>query len=144
MKTIYRQTPLLAFTALILAGCAQIAVVSEQRPAPLPPGSGAEQIATQRIDRGLVEAKTQPVVALGEFAAAARDSLRQLNRNPKDAEARRNYNFAVSRIFSVVSDAKLDPWTHPMRIGTKGEFTLTWKRDPARREPGTLRANSGR
>lgn len=116
--------------ALTVAGCAQVAVVSEQRPAPLPPGPGAEQIATQTIDRGLVEAKTQPVVALGEFAAAARDSLQQLDRNPKDAEARRNYNFAVARIFSVVREAKLDPWTHPLHIGTKGEFTLTWKRDP--------------
>lgn len=116
--------------ALAFAGCAQVAVVSEQRPAPLPPGPGAEQIATQTIDRGLVDTKTQPVVALGEFAAAAHDSLQQLDRNPKDAEARRNYNFAIARIFSVVRDAKLDPWTHPMHIGTKGEFTLTWKRDP--------------
>jgi pimeloyl-ACP methyl ester carboxylesterase/predicted GNAT family acetyltransferase len=62
--------------------------------------------------------------------AAARDSLRQLDRNPANAEARRDYNFAVARIFTVVRDAKLDPWTHPVRVGANGEFTLTWKRDP--------------
>src|SRR5881392_62196 len=112
------------------AGCAQIAVVSEKRPAALPAGSGANRVATQTIDTGLAEEKKQPTVALGAFVAAARDSLRELDRNPADAEARRAYNFAVARIFSVVRDAKLDPWTHPMRVGANGEFTLTWKRDP--------------
>ncbi len=66
----------------------------------------------------------------GCVVAAARDSLRQLDRNPANAEARRAYNFAVARIFTVVRDAKLDPWTQPMRVGVNGEFTLTWKRDP--------------
>jgi pimeloyl-ACP methyl ester carboxylesterase len=112
------------------AGCAQIAVVSEKRPAALPPGSGADQVATQTINRALVEEKKQPIVALGAFVAAARDSLRQLDRNPANAEARRAYNFAVGRIFTVVRDAKLDPWTQPIRVGANGEFTLTWKRDP--------------
>jgi pimeloyl-ACP methyl ester carboxylesterase/predicted GNAT family acetyltransferase len=116
--------------ALAMAGCAQIAVVSEKRPAALPPGSGADQVATQTVNRALVEERKQPMVALGAFVAAARDSLRQLDRNPADAEALRNYNFAVARIFTVVRDAKLDPWTQPMRVGANGEFTLTWKRDP--------------
>src|SRR6266513_3525812 len=116
--------------AFAVAGCAQIAVVSEKRPAALPPSSGEDQVATQTIDRALVEEKKQPTVALGAFIAAARDALRQLDRNPSDAEARRAYNFAVARIFTVVRDAKLDPWTHPMRVGANGEFTLTWKRDP--------------
>jgi pimeloyl-ACP methyl ester carboxylesterase len=112
------------------AGCAQIAVVSEKRPAPLPPGSEANVVTTQTIDRALVEERKQPMVALGAFVAAARDSLRQLDRNPTDAEALRNYNFAVARIFTVVRNAKLDPWTQPIQVGANGEFTLTWKRDP--------------
>jgi len=116
--------------ALAVAGCAQIAVVSEKRPAALPPGSGADRVATQTIDRALVEEKKQPIVALGAFVAAARDSLHELDRNPANSEARRDYNFAVARIFTVVRDAKLDPWTRPVRVGANGEFTLTWKRDP--------------
>jgi pimeloyl-ACP methyl ester carboxylesterase/predicted GNAT family acetyltransferase len=116
--------------ALAMAGCAQIAVVSEKRPAALPASSGADQVATQTINRALVEEKKQPNVALGAFVAAARDSLRQLDRNPANAEALRTYNFAVARIFTVVRDAKLDPWTQRMRVGANGEFTLTWKRDP--------------
>ena len=70
------------------------------------------------------------MVALGGFIAAAQESLRELDRNPANAEALRNYNFAVARIFSVVRDAKLDPWTRPMPVGANGEFTLTYKRDP--------------
>jgi pimeloyl-ACP methyl ester carboxylesterase len=116
--------------ALAMAGCAQIAVVSEKRPAPLPPGGEADRVATQTINHALVEERKQPIVALGAFVAAARDSLRQLDRNPANTEARRAYNFAVARIFTVVRDAKLEPWTHPMRVGANGEFTLTWKRDP--------------
>jgi pimeloyl-ACP methyl ester carboxylesterase len=116
--------------ALAMAGCAQIAVVSEKRPAALPPSSGPDQVATQTIDRALAKEQKQPVVALGAFVAAARDSLRQLDRNPANAEAQRDYNFAVARIFTVVRDAKLDPWTQPLRVGANGEFTLTWKRDP--------------
>src|SRR5438046_10528661 len=91
------------------AGCAQIAVVSENRPAPLPRSSGTDQVATQTINTALTEEKKEPTVALGAFIAAARDALRQLDRNPADAEARRAYNFAVARIFTVVRDAKLDP-----------------------------------
>src|SRR5947207_4345815 len=112
------------------AGCAQIATVSEKRPAALPPGSGANQVATQTINSGLAEEKKQPIVALGSFIAAARDSLRELDRNPANAEALRDYNFAVARIFTAIRDAKLDPWTHPLRVGANGEYTLTWKRDP--------------
>ena len=96
----------------------------------MPPSSGADQIATQTIDSALAQEKKQPTVALGAFIAAARDALRQLDRNPANAEARRDYNFAVARIFTVVRDAKLDPWTQPMRVGANGEFVLTWNRDP--------------
>src|SRR6266404_4491710 len=116
--------------ALAMAGCAQIAVVSEKRPAALPPGSSVDRVATQTINRALIEERKQPIVALGAFVAAARDALHQLDRNPANAEARRAYNFAVARIFTVVRDAKLDPWTQPVRVGANGEFTLTWKRDP--------------
>src|SRR6266576_5659373 len=130
MKSEHVKNSAVFLLAAIFVGCSQIAVVSEKRPAALPPGSGANQVATQTVNRALVEEKKQPIVALGAFIAAARDALRQLDRNPSDAEARRTYNFAVARIFTVVRDAKLDPWTHPMRVGANGEYTLTWKRDP--------------
>src|SRR5467141_3637218 len=105
--------------AAIVVGCSQIAVVSEKRPAKLPAGSGSDLVATQTINRALVDEQKQPIVALGAFVAAAQDSLRRLDRNPTDTKARRDYNFAVAHIFTVVRDAKLDPWTKPMPVGTK-------------------------
>src|SRR5438477_5791053 len=130
MKSEHVKNSAVFLLAAIFVGCSQIAVVSEKRPAPLPPSAGAHQIATQTIDSALAQEKKQPTLALGAFIAGARDALRRLDHNPADAEARRDYNFAVARIFTVVRDAKLDPWTQPMRLGANGEFTLTWKRDP--------------
>jgi pimeloyl-ACP methyl ester carboxylesterase len=122
---------LLAIAAVFaVAGCAKLAVVSEKAPASFPITSGPNRVVAQTIDRGQAAEKTQPLVALGAYIAAARDSFHELNRNPENLEARRSYNFAVARIFTVVRSAKLDPWTQPMRLGANGEFTLTGKRDP--------------
>ena len=112
-----------------IAGCAKIAVVSEKPPASFPLTSGPNRVVAQRIDRGQTLERNQPLVALGSFIAAAQSSLRELNGNPANIEARRSYNFAVARMFSVIRNARIDPWTAPMRVGANGEFTLTWKRD---------------
>src|SRR5262249_17243256 len=41
------------------------------------------------------------------------------------------YNFGVSRIFQIIQDAKLDPWTKPLTVPTAtGEFVLTYRPDP--------------
>ena len=131
--------------SITLSGCAKLAVVSEKPPARFPLTSGTNQVVAQTIDRGQTAERNQPLVALGSFIAAAQDSLRELNRNPANIEARRSYNFAVARIFSVIRNAKLDPWTAPMRVGANGEFTLTWKRDPRPEwNLALLRVDSGR
>ena len=127
------RTQRLLFTsiaAVSLVSCSQIAVVSEKRPAPLPRSSGANEAVVETLDTALTERQKQPLVALGGFVNAAHTSLRELDRNPANAEALRTYNYAIARIFTVVHEAKLDPWTHPLRVGANGEFTLTWKRDP--------------
>jgi hypothetical protein len=57
--------------------------------------------------------------------------LRHLKRSPNDQTARNTYNFAVGRIIATIRDAKLDPWTQPLRVpGRDGEFVLTHKPDP--------------
>jgi pimeloyl-ACP methyl ester carboxylesterase len=116
------------------AGCAQIAVVSEKPPARFQATPGTNQTIAQTIDRAQGLERTQPQAALEAYVSAARDSLHKLDRNPADAEARRCYNFAVAGIFSVIHGAKLDPWTHPLRIGAKSELTLIGRRDPSKPE----------
>jgi pimeloyl-ACP methyl ester carboxylesterase len=120
--------------AFAVAGCAKIAVVSEKAPASFPLTSGPNRVVAQTIDRGQAVEGNQPLVALGAYITAAQDSLHELNRNPANLEARRSYNFAVARIFTVIRNAKLDPWTEPLRVGANSELTLTGKRDPAKPE----------
>ena len=121
--------------ALNVAGCApQIAVVSQRSPARFQATSGTDQTIAQAIDRAQAAGRAQPLVALEAYANAARDSLRELDRNPANKEARRCYNFAVAGIFSVIRSAKLDPWTQPLHIGANNELTLAGRKDPAKPE----------
>jgi pimeloyl-ACP methyl ester carboxylesterase len=116
--------------ALALEGCAQIAVVSQKPPSRFQATFGTNQTIAQTIGRAQSLQRAHPLVALDAYANAARDSLRELDRNPANAEARRCYNFAVAGIFSVIRAAKLDPWTHPLRFGPNSELILTGKKDP--------------
>jgi pimeloyl-ACP methyl ester carboxylesterase len=121
--------------ALALSGCAeQIAVVSENPPARFQATSGTNQAVAQTIDRAQGLQRSQPLVALEAYAKAARDSLRELDRNPANKEAQRCYNFAVAGIFSVIRSAKLDPWTQPLHFGANSKLILAGRKDPARPE----------
>src|SRR6266576_1504062 len=130
----FKNSVLLVFVAAVVAGCTQIAVVSEKPPARFQLTSGTNQAIAQTIDRAQKLERTQPQAALGAYVSAARDSLHELDRNPTNTEARRCYNFAVAGIFAVIHEAKLDPWTKPLRVGSNSELTLTGKKDPAKPE----------
>jgi pimeloyl-ACP methyl ester carboxylesterase len=131
----FKNSLLVVLVAGIVAGCApQIAVVSEKPAARFQSNSGTNQAVAKTIDRAQGLERTQPQAALGAYVNAARDSLRELDRHPKGVEARRCYNFAVAGIFSVIREAKLDPWTQPLRFGASSELTLTGRKDPAKPE----------
>src|SRR5437764_2839186 len=131
----FRNSALLILAAAIVASCApQIAVVSEKPPARFQAISGTDQAIAKAIDRAQGLQRTQPLIALEAYASAARNSLRQLERSSTNTEARRCYNFAVGGIFSVVRQAKLDPWTKPVQVGANNKLTLTGKRDLAKPE----------
>ena len=120
-------------TACVLAGCATYSKVSEKRPryvlSTRPVGMLAN--AEAGIDRAMRIDRRDPLVALGGYMSAAETALRQLKRSPNDETARNTYNFAVGRIIATIRDAKLDPWTQPLRVpGSDGEFVLTHKPDP--------------
>jgi pimeloyl-ACP methyl ester carboxylesterase len=116
--------------ALVLVGCAKIAVVSQKAPAPFQVSSGTNQAIAQTIQRAQKLHRAQPLVALESYAKAARDALHDLERNPADKEARRSYNFAVAGLFSVVRAAKLEPWTQAIPFGTNNELILSGKKGP--------------
>ena len=131
----YRRSVAALAIALVVASCApQIAVVSQKAPARFQAVAGTNKEIVQTIDRAQGLARTQPLVALEAYANAARASLRELDHDPADNEARRCYNFAVAGIFSVIRSAKLDPWSQPVSVGANGQLTLTGRKDSSKPE----------
>jgi pimeloyl-ACP methyl ester carboxylesterase len=118
--------------ALTLAGCAQYASVSEKRPQlrPARAAAGTLDPLEQRIADAMRKEGREPLAALGELLTAAETAAQKLAQNPKDAAARDDYNFALSRVFGVIKKAQLDPWTQPLRVPADGgDFVLTRKMD---------------
>jgi hypothetical protein len=118
---------------IAFAGCGSYSEIVERRPvfAPQPPGRGELATAEAEITQGLRHERSKALAALDEYLDAARTAEQQLHRNPQDAEAKRDYNFAVGRIVEVIREANLTPWKEPARIsGDHGDFELVDKPDP--------------
>jgi pimeloyl-ACP methyl ester carboxylesterase len=121
--------------AATLAGCApRIAYVSERPPARFHTASATNATVAESIVRAESLERSQPLVALAAYATAARVSLRELDRNSSDKEARRCYNFAVAGIFSLIRTARLDPWAQPVKLGANQDLTLSGRKDPSKPE----------
>jgi pimeloyl-ACP methyl ester carboxylesterase len=119
--------------ACAIASCATYSKVRERRPLYNADtgASGAVASAEAKIVQALRVDRHDPLVALGEYMTAAEIASGQLGRNPDDANAVHTYNFAVARIIAIVRDAKLDPWTQPLRVpASGGDFVLTHQLDP--------------
>ncbi len=121
-------------TVLILSGCAtsRYAEVWHKKPHLTgPQGAGPLASAEQSLTRAMHEERAKPLVALGDCLEALQSTSDELKRNSANATAIRDYNFGVSRVFQIIHDAKLDPWTQPLSVPTTGgDFVLTYKPDP--------------
>jgi hypothetical protein len=121
-------------TVLMFGGCAtsRYAEVWHKKPRLTgPPGSGSLAAAEQSLTRAIHEERAQPLAALGDCLEALQAASYELKRNSGNATAVRDYNFGVSRIFQIIHDATLDPWTQPLSVPTAhGDFVLTYKPDP--------------
>jgi pimeloyl-ACP methyl ester carboxylesterase len=121
-------------TTVMVAGCATspYAEVWHKRPRLIgPPGSGRLAIAEQNLTKAMHEERAKPLVAMGNCLEALQSASDEVKRNPRSTAAVRDYNFGVSRIFQIIHDTKLDPWTQPLSVPTaQGEFLLTYKPDP--------------
>jgi pimeloyl-ACP methyl ester carboxylesterase len=119
---------------LMLVGCATTPYGEVRQKKPQltgPPGSGTLAVAEQGLTRAMHEERAHPLAALGDCLEALQIASNELKRNSGNATAVRDYNFGVSRIFQIVHDAKLDPWTQPLTVPTAhGDFVLTDKPDP--------------
>ncbi len=121
-------------TVLAFAGCAtaRYAEVWHKKPQLTgPPGNGGLATVEERLSRAMHEERAKPLAAMADCLEALQFAADELKRNPGNTTAVRDYNFGVSRIFQIIQDTKLDPWTQPLTVPTAGgEFVLTHKPDP--------------
>ena len=118
---------------LILAGCASPYVkVSLVHPHLTgAPGVGLLAGAERAMTRAMHEEHAKSLVALGDCLIALQAASRELEHDRTNATAVRDYNFGIARIFQIIHDEKLDPWSAPLTVpGSDGDFTLTHKPDP--------------
>src|SRR5512132_3155392 len=120
---------LLVAAVATLSACAPLAQVREVNPR-LGAQHGALpqlQLAEQAITGAEQLQWTNPNRAIGFYLSGVESATRELRKNPKDRIALRDYNFALSRVFSVIRDAPFEPWTRPLNVPAPsgGEYLLT-------------------
>jgi pimeloyl-ACP methyl ester carboxylesterase len=112
-----------------LSGCAPLATVRETSPRLGTQYGTSPQLqrAEQQIAAGQQLKASHPDRATGFYLAGAESATSELRRNPKDRIALRDYNFALSRVFSLIRDAPFEPWTRPLNVPAPsgGEYLLT-------------------
>lgn len=94
-------------------------------------GTGPLAEAERAIAKAMHEERAQPMLALGDCLLALQATARELERNPGNPIALRDYDFGIARIFQIIHDAHLDPWSAPLTVpSSNGNFVLTHKPDP--------------
>jgi len=95
------------------------------------PGVGSLTAAEQAMTKAMQEKHANALVALADCLTALQAASLELERDPRNATAVRDYNFGIARIFQIVHEAKLDPWSAPVTIPSQaGGFVLKHKSDP--------------
>lgn len=113
----------LSFALLTLSACAPLVAVRTSPPRlNAPYGTSAEHAiaVAQKLERH------DPSEAIGYYLSGVKESSASLRTNPKNNVALHDYNFALSRVFSVIRTAELDPWRHPLHVPAPdgGEYVL--------------------
>ena len=124
------QTPILVLGALLaLSACAPLAQVREIRPSLGAQHGTLPQLrhAEQAIAEGDNLQRADPTRAIGFYLSGVESATSELRKDPNDRVALRDYDFALSRVFSVIHDAHLDPWTRPLHVPAPngGQYLLT-------------------
>ncbi len=107
--------------ALAAAGCDNYSTVSERRP-----GYHSTTAAGQLITQALHHPVKDPPAQMGRYIDAAADAGAVLEKNPEDAQALKDYNYAVGRLFEVLHQSGLEPWKAPVKCpGAGGDWMFS-------------------
>lgn len=115
---------------LALAACAPLAQVREVEPKfRAAPHAASPQLqeAERAIAAGQELQRSDPDRAAGFYLAAVESATREMRVHPRDSRAQGHYNFALSRVFSVIRDADRDPWTQRWHVQgpDDGEYSVS-------------------
>jgi pimeloyl-ACP methyl ester carboxylesterase len=127
---------LLAAALATLGACAPLAEVRQINPRLGAQYGTPTQLhgAEQSIAYAENFKRTNPEKAVGFYLSGVESATSELGKNPKNRLALRDYDFALSRVFSVIWDAQLDPWTHPLRVpAANGSDYILTQRPPRNR-----------
>ena len=130
--------PILVLLAFCAVGCQQYSAVKEMRPdyryQPVTPVGAL-------ILKALETKDTSPSGILAGYVDAAAEAARRLAVSPDDDSLRRDYNYAVGRVFEAIEDGKLDPWDKPLTVsGSSGSWVVDYQGDRSeRRHPRNYR-----
>jgi len=117
----------------ILAECTSYSEVREKHPVYHPVTGITGPLAAVQNEIACAEKIHQhkPLEALGGYLAAAQTAMLQLQKSPRDVQAKNDYNYAVARVMSTIREARLDPWSQPLQVPSpNGGFILSHKFDP--------------
>lgn len=78
--------------------------------------SGNLRLADEAITEGGKLETKEPLAAIADYLSAMQSATARLQRQPKDSEAMHEYDFALSRVFSVIHDRHIPPWTKPLEV----------------------------
>ena len=111
--------------ALAFSGCRNYSSVSEKRAT-----YRSVTPAGQLISQTLKHPPKEPLSKAGNYLDAAAAAAAVLAKQPGDAQARADYNFATGRVFEVVEESGLEPWKAPLRCpGSERVWILSMKAD---------------
>ena len=115
-----------------LSACAPLAEVREVNPKLAAPHGTLPQLhqAEQAIADAENFRRTDPKKAVGFYLGGVELATNELRKNPKNRVALCDYTFGLSRVFSVIRDAHLDPWTHPLHVSAPNGFKYVLTQRP--------------
>jgi len=112
--------------ALVATGCKHYSSFRETRPSYQSSTPSGHLIAQAHKHPA-----KQPETQIGIYLDAAAAAAAVLEEHADDATARKDYNFAVGRIFEVIHEESLEPWKAPLRCpGFSKVWDLSMKADP--------------
>lgn len=121
MKMSFRLSLAAVCLALATTSCENYSSVSERRP-----GYHSTTTSGQLITKALRHSVKPYEVQMGRYIDAAAAAAAVLEKNPQDAQALKDYNYAVSRLFEVLHESGLEPWKVPVKCpGASGEWNFS-------------------